>query len=404
MKHLFLHVGMHKTGTTSIQATFFANRVLLAEQGIHYFDAAWNHSALIETGFGEATLDAPLRRRALAAREQITRFLRGQPEGRFVISGEDMCRMAPDEIRSLLAFLRALVDRVSVVCFVRPPRGYITSSLQQGIRAGTPLGRLRALGPPNYRNHIAKFLDCADLADTILPLHDRAALVRGCSIATMLDICGAPPALYDRLDLKQENSSLTRDGAALLLALGSAGLPSKAKVAGRSDRIWRRHAVRIANELPGPRFAIPPPLIDAVLARPLVQADLRWAEERIGRRFPDQQAAPPADAEAAAAAWPANELTHLSRSAAEALCTLLGSEAQRLRRTPAATAFARVQGWLEGWLACSGPDQGLPRDALAELAARLLVAIRATDALRMADDDADQPEPTAERPGKSVAA
>jgi hypothetical protein len=319
-------------------------------------------------------------------RERIARFLGCVDQGRFVISGEGMCRMRPEEIQGLLRFVRPLVDRVTVICFVRPPRGYIVSSVQQGIRAGTPLGRLRSFGPPNYRSHIGKFLDCADLADTVLPLYDRTALVRGCSIATMLDLCGAAPDLYDRLDLKQENSSLSRDGAALLLALTEAGLPGKRKATKATARAWRRHAVRLAKALPGPRFAIPAALVEAVLARPKVQADLQWAEERIGRRFPDREATLPPDADAEAAAWPESELTRLTRPAVEALIPLLGEEAARLRRTPAAAAFSRVWGWLEGWLVGTAqePAQDLPRAALEALAERLVTALSATVAGRQA--------------------
>jgi hypothetical protein len=404
MKHLFLHVGMQKTGTTSIQFTFFANRALLAEQGLHYLDAARSHSGLMETAFGAGTTGASLPPRAVAARDKVARFL-GQPEaGRFVISGEDMCRMEAEEIRGLLGFVRPLVDRVTVVCFVRPPRGYLTSSVQQGIRAGTPLRRLRVLAPPNYRNQIGKFLDCADLADTVLTLHHRAALVRGCSIAAMLDICGAAPDLYDRLALKQENTSLSRDGATLLLALAEAGLPGKRRAGAAPDRAWRQHALRFANALPGPRFAIPPALVESALSAPEVLADLRWAEERLGRPFPESAAVPPPDEAEAAAGWPENELTQLSRAAVDELVMLLGNEATRLRRTPAGLAFARLQGWLEGRLEAAGlaPGGPLPRSVLADLAGRLIATLAEMVKLRAAATD--QPAPTAESPGSSAAA
>jgi hypothetical protein len=42
MPKLVLHVGAHKTGTTYLQSTFFDNRALLADHGIHYPDMGPN--------------------------------------------------------------------------------------------------------------------------------------------------------------------------------------------------------------------------------------------------------------------------------------------------------------------------------------------------------------------------
>ncbi len=374
MKHLFLHVGMYKTGTTSIQATFFANRARLAQEGLHYLDAAVSHSRLIAAAFGESGEPTP---RAAALRERLATFLASAPDGRFVISGEGMGRMAAARVRPMLEILRPLVGRITVVCFLRPPRGYLSSNLQQNIRGGMPLGELRKLGSPNYRGHVEKFLDCADLADTTLPLCDRASLVRGCSIATMLAICGAPPDLYDRLELRQENSSLSKPAAALLLAMADAGLPRRRTEMAAEDSRMRRHAQRLAEAIPGPRFAVPPALIEAALNRPEAQADMRWAEERMGRPFPDRAPPPEAaapDAAARAAAWPASELTTLPRPAVEALARTLAAETVDLVRHGASElGLARALGWAEGWLAGGAPE--LDRAGLAELARRLVEAV-----------------------------
>lgn len=42
MKKVFLHVGLHKTGSSSIQETLFRNQNLLREQGFHYFSEEIN--------------------------------------------------------------------------------------------------------------------------------------------------------------------------------------------------------------------------------------------------------------------------------------------------------------------------------------------------------------------------
>lgn len=369
MRHLFLHVGMHKTGSTSIQTTFFLNRQLLAAAGIRYLEASRSHAALIETGFGAGIPGAAvLPDHAREARERIAAFLRNAPEGAFLLSAEDMSRMEAEEIEGLIAFLRPLVGRISVVCFVRPPRGYITSRLQQAIRSGAPLARLRTIAPPNYRRQIEKFIAAAGRENLLLTLYDRAVMPRGCAIATMLAICGAPTELYDRLDIRHVNASLSEAGAALLLAMLEAGLPTKQSARTLADRLCRHQALQLAEALPGPRFRVPEPMLQALLARPAVQADIAWIEAEMGCGFPGS---PDEDGGLRdASGWPESRLTSLDRPAVATLHGLLRNKAE----------LARASAWIEDWLASrpAETEPFLPRVALQELAALLTAALRGT--------------------------
>jgi hypothetical protein len=397
MKHLFLHVGMYKTGSTSIQATFFANRDRLAGEGLHYLDHAQAHSRLVARAFNGAASGTP-GREAQTARQVISDFIARVDSGRLIISGEGIARMLPADVRPLLVFLRERVDRLTVVCFVRPPVGYISSNTQQRIRGGLSMAALRRVSAPSYRSHIKKFQDCADLAELVLQLWDRKVLQRGCSIATMLAICGARPTLYDELALHQENGSMTRAGAALLLALNEAGLPVRRDAEARgADRTARRHAVRLANALPGPRFEVPPALVAAALELPEVQADLDWIEAQLGAPFADRAAALARRDEPAlarAAAWPEAELASLERAEVSALADLLRQDiAERPRASvPGAIRLERALGWLEGWLAGAAGATTLPAPALAEFAGLLVASLRGLDwasgAESMSDKDA----------------
>ena len=45
--NFYIHIGLHKTGSTSIQATLFKNRAALHEHGIHYLGLSQNHSTTL---------------------------------------------------------------------------------------------------------------------------------------------------------------------------------------------------------------------------------------------------------------------------------------------------------------------------------------------------------------------
>ncbi len=64
MRQLFLHVGMHKTGTSSIQETLHANRPILAEAGYAYMDDVVNHSRIVPSAFAAQPEQLAANRRA----------------------------------------------------------------------------------------------------------------------------------------------------------------------------------------------------------------------------------------------------------------------------------------------------------------------------------------------------
>jgi hypothetical protein len=211
MTHLYLHIGMHKTGTSSIQETLFRNRSILAEAGYAYLDGRGNHSGILYAAFSGTPEKlaghrragqrdrATLLARAAQVRARLDAFLRDAGKPNAVMSGEALSRLAPPDVRAMLEFFRARVDRITVIGFVRPPRSFMVSAIQQRIRGGRQETRAVSADWPRYRRKFGAYLDAGDLAETRLAVYARSELVRGCSVATMLSLCDAPADLYDRL-------------------------------------------------------------------------------------------------------------------------------------------------------------------------------------------------------------
>ncbi|MBX9698642.1 MAG: hypothetical protein K2X74_04350, partial [Acetobacteraceae bacterium] len=206
MRTLFLHVGMHKTGTTSIQQTLHAGRAALAEAGLSWFAGAEpNHSRSVFSAFTETPhlyhvnrrhgLHAPTdaAQHAAEARAALTAFLHGAPEPGLILSGEDISMLGEAAIRRMLAAFRPLVDRIVVVAMVRPPRGFIASAIQQRIRGGALLDGIEDGGVlPHYRARFEPFLTAPEVAETRLHPYTPETLDHGCSVATFLRLIGAP--------------------------------------------------------------------------------------------------------------------------------------------------------------------------------------------------------------------
>ena len=335
-RHLFLHVGMHKTGTSAIQNTLFAQRALLAEHGFGYFDAVVNHSALVFMAFAErperswhaarvgmkdpATLAAT----AAANRDRLQAFLERSPHPKLIISGEEISSLDPGGARRMLEFFRRHVGRITVIGFVRPPRSFIASALQQRIKGGKTVATIGQRLYPAYRNRFSPYLQAGDLAETVLQMYAPGELVAGCSVATLLSLIGAPPGLHGQLTVRQENASMSRTAVALCLAMNEQvpifrnGLPNQERAKGLLDILMR---------VPGPRFTMPAAVLDQLAARPAVREDIAWMEQALGRSFEglDTAGEPGGEQHASPEAWAAAELTSLGRDELHRLMTTLNA-------------------------------------------------------------------------------
>jgi hypothetical protein len=305
MRTLFLHVGMHKTGTTSIQQTLHTHQDALREAGFCWFAGAEpNHSRAVFSAFTEAPHTYHVNRRhglhrpedaaahAAAMRAALLAFLAGAPGPGLILSGEDIAMLGEAAIRRMLGAFRPLVDRIVVIGMVRPPRSFIASAIQQRIRGGAPLEEEEDGGvAPRYRDRFEPFLTAPEVAETRLHPYTPATLHQGCSVATFLRLVGAPESLHPHLAVARANASASRLGVVLAMAANEevpVFLPD-----GRANPARTPRLARFLDGLPGPRFTPPEALIAPRLAR--AAADIAWMEHRLGAPFPpaETQPAPP---------------------------------------------------------------------------------------------------------------
>lgn len=189
-RQLILHVGMHKTGTTSIQQSLDG----FSGAGIRYVRLSdQNHTRPMAAAF--APEDSPdERRRSGHTAEQIARLkedtrvrlhseLSNEEFHTFVISGEGLVYLPPASLRELRKFLLGYVDRIHVFAYVREPVGYSCSAFQQRVKAG--YGGY-ALGQPNYRNRFARFISVFGRENICFKVFSRNTLHDGSVVA---DFC-----------------------------------------------------------------------------------------------------------------------------------------------------------------------------------------------------------------------
>jgi len=129
-----LHIGPHKTGTTSVQSAFHTNRAELAAQGVRYAGTQRQPMqaahAVTERASPYADGKTPPIGRWLA----LVREVRGAREGRVVISSEGFADADDAAVRRVIGDLG--VGQVHVAVTLRPLVELLSSQWQQQVQSG----------------------------------------------------------------------------------------------------------------------------------------------------------------------------------------------------------------------------------------------------------------------------
>lgn len=222
VERVWLHIGLHKTGSTSIQATladYDDGDCFYAQLGMA------NHSQPLYTAFSErrnsyhiwtklgCSTDAieQERQRVLTV---LTEQLGRHDRRSMIISGEDLGHLNHKEVTALLTCLQARGARVSVVAYGREPLAYAVSACQQLIKGGAtripqPLGQQIEQKLEPYRSLLG------DDAMIVRPF-DPGNLIGGCVVQDFCRIVGLPSS---DLPIKRRNESLSAPAIQVLFHL-----------------------------------------------------------------------------------------------------------------------------------------------------------------------------------------
>ena len=146
---VLLHIGPHKTGTTSVQSAFHIARRELSRRGIHY--AGPDRHPVIAA---QAAIEQPgrqgQRKHPIARWEALLAEIARNRAELVVLSSEWFADAGPDAIQRIIGELGA--DRVHVVVTLRPVVRVLPSQWQQYLAAGSTVGYTSWLesvfGPP----------------------------------------------------------------------------------------------------------------------------------------------------------------------------------------------------------------------------------------------------------------
>ena len=279
-----LHLGMNKTGSSSIQKTFAG-----------YADARWrylrlgppNHSAIFAVAFldrppphirNSLALDAPGLTPA-EARAMIGREL-ARDRRSVLISAEGLAKKYwAGSAPALADFLRGQVDDLCGLAYVRDPVGFVSSVFQQVVRQQMPPDDPGAL-LPRYRAWFRPWAEALGRDRLALVPFAAAQFAEADLLVDFARRVGLDES-FARSHPLRDNDALSAEATALLYALhhrlGTTRLEGDLLAgARRLGAVLRGFGQR--------KFAFSPRSLAPAVERRT--ADIAWVEEHMGQRFP----------------------------------------------------------------------------------------------------------------------
>jgi hypothetical protein len=204
MRRLYLHIGAHKTGTTTLQRTLVENLGFLASNGIDYASSAFmpNLHPFVGHGAGISFLPSGFR---VTNPEGMIHDLTAGTQPRVVASSENFSFFFdPVAIQDLATLLQPHFGQISIVTYLRRQDRHAISHHQEGAKPNrSPEGALwghRAAALPNYSPSQDLYLDYAARlapwakafgdANMIIRAYDRNTLKNGDIVSDFLSIFG----------------------------------------------------------------------------------------------------------------------------------------------------------------------------------------------------------------------
>lgn len=286
-RRVLLHLGMPKTGSTSIQEVWNGykdERIEYAPLGLP------NHSLVLQRAFLEGKSADRVYRNSddeerpglrEAAVRRLAEVLDGTPRS-VILSGESLFRFETDAARRCVDFLRAHVGPVDALLYVRAPESFARSVFQERLKKGEASFNLRNVVPA-YRAHALAWAEALGAEPTYV-LFDRSALHGGDAVLDFGRRAGLDLGWAEaRAHLQNRNASLSAEAmAALYLLRHRKGAPP----AHEDERIRQRRLIEVLGGFGARRFDLGRDLIEGALARRA--EEIAWIEGRLGRPFPKE--------------------------------------------------------------------------------------------------------------------
>lgn len=288
MRRCILHIGMHKTGSSSIQESLKS----LSSKDFRYARLLRtpNHSGAIINAFSEASRHQrsnsthPVHGHLDLSNRIRTRFSKQLERAKtdtLIVSGEGITKLSLEELNSLKKFISRYVPEVVVACYVRSPKSFMESAIQQRIKAGLNAFDFDACYPA-YRDRFEKFDYVFEPKNVHFWAFKPKALKDNCVVT---DFCAHFGLNIPPENIVRVNESLSLDALSLLYSYHKHTLNSSGLI--KLDPASYTLLLRQLAQLSGAKLKLSSDLVSTVLHKN--DKDINWMESRLGNSLQEKE-------------------------------------------------------------------------------------------------------------------
>lgn len=299
-QEIIIHIGMHKTGSTSIQETLAKNS---CGNDYTYLNlGAINHNHRIYSLFSDNPTTYYLNKGKTKSeiedfnnqtKDLFYECVKDLRTPKAIISGEDLINLNEKELSEMDRFLKVFFKKVVVFAYVREPTSYMNSLLQQVIKSGVGFERfifensldnssklnLKMLYPKyeeTFKKHGKVFGD----ENLHLKLFDRKKLCEGNVVVDFIKTFNLP--ISSNLVIT-DNEGISKPALSIIYALRKASINNVTNI---SPQILNRITSSL-HSLKGDKLAL-----SSKAYKDLIEdnfRDIHWLEKRLSEKLPPPQ-------------------------------------------------------------------------------------------------------------------
>lgn len=285
-----LHIGMPKTGSSSIQFNL-SKQVANADFEYVKLSPDGNSSQIIYSLFSEQPEFYHGNQKSGFSKDdliginknnlrKLTGILKNTKSNMVIISAEDISALTEAELNKLKLYLMEYCESVCVIGYVRPFVEYMQSALQQVIKDGLKNFILDNLYP-KYRDVFEKFDKVFGEDNVVLVKFDHSILLEN---DVVLDFCHRIGITINLESIVRENQSISLEAAALLYIYHHFGFGY-----GCGNKVFHENALLIEaiSKISGKKISFASFLINQIQEK--YSDDIKWIETRIGVALTNKQ-------------------------------------------------------------------------------------------------------------------
>ena len=233
-KSLILHIGMFKTGTSSIQETLYNSHEILREKNVYYSSELHPHNLTFFPIFYEEPELLPdwqkvyskeqARKKQIELKKQWVREIVNNSYNTFIISSENVSLWDEVTIKKAFNFIKIYFDEIKIIIYLREHSSYFSSAIQQIVKNGFINKDIHQILKEeimflNYKELIKKWVKVFGSKNIIVRKFDATGFKNNDLIDDFFDSIGLGDISSKQLNTVKANESIGKNSIIFLSEL-----------------------------------------------------------------------------------------------------------------------------------------------------------------------------------------